>query len=67
MQTLWFQDINECDKMNDTCDKKISTCHNLPGSYKCICNIGYQNIDDFICAGELEYFVSFYHSIIFLH
>ena len=34
-------DINECDVGTDNCDMNAS-CHNLPGTYTCICLSGYE-------------------------
>lgn len=36
-----FSDINECALDPDICQNGI--CENLRGSYRCICNIGYES------------------------
>lgn len=37
----FFSDINECALIPDICQNGI--CENLRGSYRCICNIGYES------------------------
>ena len=46
-------DGDNCDD-NDECENisicvTESTCDNTDGSYKCECNEGYRNVDDFTC------------------
>lgn len=34
-------DVNECSNGEHNCDETIEVCLNLPGSFRCICNWGY--------------------------
>ena len=43
-----FSDINECE--HDPCDPNAA-CRNMPGSYTCSCDFGYQG-DGFQCEGK---------------
>lgn len=36
------EDINECREDPHVCDNRLESCVNLPGSYECICNSGYE-------------------------
>jgi len=38
-------DLNECDNGVANCDKMNGTCINIPGSYNCKCNDGYEPKD----------------------
>lgn len=49
--TCSLLDINECALDPDICQNGI--CENLRGSYRCICNIGYESdISGKNCVGE---------------
>lgn len=37
-------DVDECEKNVDTCDHQ-SKCENTDGSYKCVCQEGYQTVE----------------------
>ena len=51
-------DINECALDPDICQNGI--CENLRGSYRCICNIGYESdTSGKNCVGEWIIFVFF--------
>lgn len=39
---ITFQDIDECTNGEDECDALVSTCNNLPSTYECVCNTGYE-------------------------
>lgn len=46
---LFFTDIDECFEGTNTCAFR---CENLPGSYRCICPVGYQlSVDGQHCEG----------------
>ena len=47
------EDINEC-HLNNTCTGDHEVCVNTPGSYRCDCDKGYQNISG-ICQGKKKY------------
>lgn len=52
--TCLFIDINECALDPDICQNGI--CENLRGSYRCICNIGYESdTSGKNCVGESEW------------
>ena len=43
-------DINECSNSNGGCEHE---CQNLPGSFQCQCNAGYElEINNFNCRGK---------------
>ena len=51
---LFFPDINECSLGTDSCDKSISTCHDVGGTYFCVCKEGYtQGANNRICQRKL--------------
>ena len=51
---LFFPDINECSLGTDSCDKSISTCHDVGGTYFCVCKDGYtQGANNRICQRKL--------------
>lgn len=51
--TCLLLDINECALDPDICHNGI--CENLRGSYRCICNIGYESdTSGKNCVGESE-------------
>ena len=37
-----MSDIDECSTGHNDCDVSVSTCNNLPSTYECICNAGYE-------------------------
>ena len=41
---LWHLDYDECQE-STACNLKKTTCHNIPGSYECICKGGYIRVD----------------------
>ncbi|XP_055859533.1 uncharacterized protein LOC106054924 [Biomphalaria glabrata] len=41
-------DVDECSETNQ-CLSNMSTCLNTPGSYKCLCNLGFYSASDFSC------------------
>ena len=43
-------DVNECNEKTDECAEH-ATCVNLPGSYKCKCDKGFQG-DGISCTGK---------------
>lgn len=47
-------DVDECQSSKSECTAP-SVCVNLPGSYKCECPNGFQNVNN-ICLGELFLF-----------
>ena len=49
-------DIDECATNNSDCSA-LATCHNVPGSYQCICTAGYTG-DGFICTGSVPVLAS---------
>ncbi len=52
--TCHLLDINECALDPDICQNGI--CENLRGSYRCICNIGYESdTSGKNCVGESEW------------
>lgn len=52
----FFVDINECALDPEICQNGI--CENLRGSYRCICNIGYESdASGKNCVGELRYYL----------
>ena len=67
---IWcFLDINECALDPDICQNGI--CENLRGSYRCICNIGYESdTSGKNCVGEsvfilkLQYLTKFSHVLV---
>ena len=47
-------DINECDNANGGCQQ---ICDNIPGSYVCSCNAGYDlNSDGKTCSGTYLFY-----------
>ena len=46
--SIYCADIDECGERTDSCDIQ-ATCTNLPGSYSCSCNDGYEG-DGFLCV-----------------
>lgn len=49
--TVSVKDIDECDENGRVCLN--GRCVNTPGSYRCICNPGYQlSIDGAFCTGQ---------------
>ena len=54
MSLFYFTDINECVERSDSCDRINGDCINIPGSYQCVCNEGYELDDDGLtCKGSL--------------
>lgn len=50
---LWWPDINECALDPDICPN--GACENLRGSYRCVCNVGYEpDLTRKSCIGELS-------------
>ena len=47
----FLSDIDECKKNND-CPGN-SACVNMPGSYKCQCNVGYHAVKG-KCTGKVQ-------------
>ena len=51
---FFLPDINECSLGTDSCDKSISTCHDVGGTYFCVCKEGYtQGANNRICQRKL--------------
>lgn len=51
---LWWADINECALDPDICANGV--CENLRGSYRCICNVGYEtDSSGRNCVGKSEF------------
>ena len=51
---ICFADNNECHADDDyPCDPELATCTNIPGSYICDCNDGYQS-EDRMCIGKYQ-------------
>ena len=46
-----YTDIKECVGVN-LCNASSSTCHNTLGSYSCLCNHGYEQLNDKNCSGK---------------
>lgn len=55
----FLADINECIVFPNICPN--GACENLKGSYRCICNPGYQ-VDSTgkICSGKMSFFMHWY-------
>ena len=47
-----ISDINECEGTTHNCSSN-AVCHNINGSYNCICKPGYLG-DGWNCTGDLE-------------
>ena len=54
-----YLDINEC-TVNRPCDPDHGVCRNLPGTYRCLCQIGYELIRQGVnCTGTGHCNISF--------
>lgn len=62
---IFFLDINECALDPDICQNGI--CENLLGSYRCICNIGYESdTSGKNCFGQWLFLLSLFYQKIWV-
>ena len=52
MNVAFFSDINECDDY--TCPGALQVCENNPGSFTCVCEVGYYMNSVRECEGRLS-------------
>ena len=46
-------DVDECESKTHHCEAPGAQCHNLDGSYECVCHPGYQlRLDGLSCIGN---------------
>ena len=62
VHNVFIIDIDECAQKTDVCVKQKSVCHNIPGSYECICKPGFEpkSHGSRVCVGKFKALVILY-------